>query len=236
MATKTHTLGSEPRTIVGKKVKLLRKEGVLPANIYGHDVKSEAVQVPAEEFEKVYKQTGETGLVELTVKGNKTSHHVLISNPQVHPVTGAYLHVDFHEVSLKEEMEVKVPVKFTGESPATEKGIGVFIQMVDELEVKALPTELPEDLEVDISEMKEVGDEVTVADIKTKGKFTVTADTKMVLARINPLEKEEVAPAPAPTAVEGEAAPEGAVAPAEGGEKAPEAEQKPAGDQKKPQE
>lgn len=221
MATKTHKLSGEKRSIVGKKVKQLRANDVLPGNVYGKNIKSLAVQVGLKDFQTLYNEVGETGLVELTVAGEKKPHPVLIQNPQLHPVSGAYLHVDFHEVELTEKMRVQVPIELIGESPAAEKALGVLIQNINELEVEALPTELPESIDVDITNLKEVGDEIKVSDIKAKAGYTITEEPETTIVRINPLEKEEEA-APAP-ADEGEEAPtEGEEKPAEDTEKSAE--------------
>ena len=230
MPSKSHTLLAEKRTVVGKKVKQLRDKDLLPGNIYGKSIKSQAVQVALKDFQTVYHEVGETGLVELSISGEKKSHHVLIHHPQQHPVTSQFLHVDLHEVDLTEKMRVQVPVELVGESLAAEKAIGVLLQLTDEVEVEALPTDLPEKIEVDINNLKEVDDMIKVSDIKAKAGYTITEDPETVIVRINPLEKEEApAPAPAAEAVEGAEVPaEGEVKPTEGGEKKPEStEQKP---------
>ncbi|MBI4136800.1 50S ribosomal protein L25 [Candidatus Roizmanbacteria bacterium] len=232
-AKSTHNLSAEKRTVLGKKVKQLRRTGSLPANIYGKTITSQSVQVGAKDFQSVYTQVGETGLVELTVSGEKKPHHVLIHQPQQHPVTGEYLHVDFHEVALTEKMRVQVPIELIGESPATEKAVGVLLQLMDEVEVEALPTDLPEKIDIDISNLKEVDDMIKVSDIKAQAGFTITEEPETVIVRVNPLEKEEApAPAPAAEAAEGEEA-----APAEGEAKEEETgEKKPQQPQGKPEE
>ncbi|MCR4263137.1 MAG: 50S ribosomal protein L25 [Candidatus Roizmanbacteria bacterium] len=225
MPSKSHTLSAEKRTVLGKKVKQLRSKDLLPGNIYGKNIKSQSVQIALKDFQKTYNEVGETGLVELSLQGEKKPHHVLIHHPQQHAVTGEFLHVDLHEVALTEKMRVQVPVELIGESPAAEKAIGVLLQLTDALEVEALPTDLPEKIEIDISNLKEVDDMIKVSDITVQKGYTITEEPETVIVRINPLEKEE-APAPAPAAEtpEGEeAAAEGEAKPAEGGEKKPEA-------------
>ena len=119
----TQTLKAEVRKVFGRKIKKLRREGVLPANIYGKKIKSKAVQVGLHDFKKVFAESGETGVVE--VKTNGDTHPVLIHNVQLHPVTDEPIHVDFLQIDLKEKVTATVPIEFTGESPIEKTGDGV---------------------------------------------------------------------------------------------------------------
>lgn len=186
-------LKAEKREIIGKKVKSLRSQGILPTNLYGKKIKSQALQVVTEDFVKVFEETGSTGLVELSVKGATKTHPVLINNIHTHPVSSQILHADFQEVELKEKMTVEVPVKFEGESPAAAKNIGVLLQLVDKLEVEALPTNLPDEILVDISILAEIGQEVKVSDLKSGKSYEILADADQSVVKINPLQKEEEA-------------------------------------------
>lgn len=202
----------QKRKVLGRKVKKLRRDGLLPANVYGKTVKSLSLEVPVKDFLKVYKEAGETGLIELKVDGE--TKPVLIHNVQLHPVTGDPLHADFHQVSLTEKTTAVVPIELAGEAPAVEQKIGVLIQTLSEVEVEALPQDFPDRLIVDVSGLNEVNDAVTVGDIKVDAKkVAIKADPAETVAKIDALAKEEEVVAPA--AVEGE---EGAEAPAEGGE------------------
>ena len=132
------TLNAQSRTVLGRKVKALRAEGLLPANVYGKDVKSLAVQVKLNDFTKIYDQAGETGIVDLDIKGGKKSDSraVLISNIQTDPVTDVVVHIDFRQVNLKEKVTASVPVETVGESPAEKQGLGTVVVHIDELEVE----------------------------------------------------------------------------------------------------
>lgn len=204
----TQTLTAEERTVTGRKVKALRRQGVIPANVFGKDVKSYAVSVPADKFRKVFEEARETGIVELSV-GKKTNP-VLISNVQKHPVTGETLHIDFRQVDLTKKITATVPVEIIGESPAEKSGLGTVVQQTLELEVEALPTDLPEKFEVDVTELTEVDAAIYVKDLKyDKHKVTVSAEEDQIIAKVDPPQEEKVEePAPA----EGE---EAAEAPAE---------------------
>ena len=212
----------EKRKVTGRKVKLLRKEGILPANIYGREVKSASVQVALKPFLPIFKKAGETGLLELKVAGEDKTRPVLIHNVQLDPVTDAPLHVDFYQVDLKKKVTAVVPVELMGTSPAVTQKIGILIQPLSGVEVEALPTDLPEKLEIDVSNLKEVGNAVTVADLKLGEEIKILTGVTEVLAKIDPPAKEEVVTPP--PAAEGAAPVEGEV-PAEGA--APTEEGKP---------
>jgi len=212
------SLSVQPRKVLGKKVKKLRKEGVLPANIYGKDVKSESVQVPYKEFEKVYKEAGETGLVDLEVDGQVKP--VLIHNIQFDPVSHEPLHADFYQVNLKEKVKTMVPISFIGEPLAVINKVGILLEQLSEVEVEALPTDLPEKIEVNVEQLVNVDDQITVSQIKVPAGVAILSDANQVVAKIGELitkEAQEQAAAEAAAAeaakaetatAEGEAAPE----------------------------
>lgn len=199
----------QKRKVLGRKVKKLRRDGLLPANVYGKTVKSLSLEVPVKDFLKVYKEAGETGLIELKVDGE--TKPVLIHNVQLHPVTGDPLHADFHQVSLTEKTTAVVPIELAGEAPAVEQKIGVLIQTLSEVEVEALPQDFPDHLMIDVSGLNEVNDAVTVGDIKVDAKkVVIKADPAETVAKIDALAKEEEV---VPVVAEGE---EGVEAPVEG--------------------
>lgn len=189
-------LEAKKRKVLGRKVKKLRREGILPANLYGKKIKSQALGVLVKDFLKVYQEAGETGLVDLKIDGE--TKPVLIHNVQFHPVTDQPIHIDFHQVSLTEKTTATIPIELVGESPAAEKKIGILIQPLSELEVEALPGDFPEHLVVNISSLKEVDDALTVGDIEVdKKKVKILANEKEIVAKIEPLAEEVVAPPPA---------------------------------------
>jgi large subunit ribosomal protein L25 len=199
-------LKAETRKVLGRKVKNLRKQGILPGNVYGKKIKSEAVQVSLKDFEKVYKEVGETGLLSLKV-GN-SDKPVLVHNVQTNPVTGDIIHVDFLQVDLKEKVTAEVPVELTGESPAEKQAIGTVVQQINEIEVEALPTDLPEKFEVSVEGLSEVDQAIFVKDLKVdKSKVEIKADPEAIVAKVEPPQKEEVVVPP--VAPEGEAPAEG---------------------------
>lgn len=199
----TVKLTAEKRTITGRKVKGLREQGIVPANIFGNKRDSVSIQLPDAEFSRVYAEAGETSVIDLTVDGK--THPVLVSNIQVHPVTEAILHVDFREVDLTQKVNAVVPVEVTGESPAVAGGLGTLVQQVDEVKVEALPRDLPEKLTVDVSGLTEVDSAVYVKDLSVDtSKITIEADPELIIAKVEPPQKEEE-PEPVAEPVEGEA-------------------------------
>lgn len=202
------TLKSEKREIVGRKVKNLRKLGKIPANIFGKKVSSEAITIDSKEFAEAYKKSGETQLIEM---GGRS---VLVSKIQYHPVSREILHIDLRQVDLKEKIEAMVPVELTGESPAEKQNLGTVVQQIDEIQVEALPTDLPEKIEVDQSILAEVDQAIYVKDLKVDSKVDVLTDGESIVAKVEPPQAEEVVEA-APVVAEGEAVAEGEK-PAEG--------------------
>lgn len=189
------TLLAEERKLSGRKVKTLRISGWLPANVYGKKIKSVSVQVNFKEFQTLYKEVGETGLIDLVI--GKESKPVLVHSLQVNPKTDDLIHVDFLQVDLKEKVTAEVPVELTGESPATKQGIGTVVQQLNNIEVEALPADLPEKFEVNVEGLVEVDQAIYVKDIKVdKSKVEIKSDAELIVVKIEPPQKEEVIETP----------------------------------------
>lgn len=216
---KKHKLEAKPRTVVGRKVKRLRTQGIVPATLYGKTTEAISIELPLDTFLHTFKQTGETGLIDLTIDGN--SHPVLVKQVQFHPVTGIPLHVEFHEVNLKEKIKANVPVVLTGESQAVKEGMGTLLHLLDEIEVEALPTDLPERVEFDITNLIKVNDQIMVKEWAVPTGVTVLTDPELIVVKIGQLTAPEPEPVVELAPAEGEAAVTG-----EGDEEAKEGEQK----------
>lgn len=211
---KRFKLAVEKRKVVGKKVKKLRKEGFLPANIYGKAVKSLSVQVPYKEFEKVYKEAGETGIVDVEV-GSEVRPS-LIHNVQQDYYNHKLLHADFFQVNLKEKVTTMIKVFTIGEPKAVSDKLGLLLQPISEVEVEALPTDLPDKIEVNVEHLAEVNAQITVGEIKTPAGVTILTDAGQVVAKIGELISKEAAAQAAAEAAAAEAAKAATAAPAEG--------------------
>lgn len=196
------------REVLGKKIKKLRREGIMPANIYGKDLQSQAVQLPLKAFEVIFKEVGKTGLLDVMVDGK--ARPALIHSIQVHPVTGIPLHADFYQVNLKEKITTMVPVVVTGEAKAVTEKIGLLLTPVTEVEVEALPEDLPENIEVNVEPLAAIDDQITVGDIKVPAGVTILTDAGQVVVKVAELVSEEAkADAEAAAAAAEEAAAEG---------------------------
>ena len=201
------SLSAESRTLTGRKVKKLREEGIIPANIYGKKVKSKAISIKLDDFKRIYKEVGETGLINLEIKGDKEKddRSVLISNVQMHPVSDIPVHIDFHQVDLKEKVTADVPVELEGESPAEKLSLGTVVLYINNIEVEALPGDLPEKFIIDISKLEAVDQAVYVKDLGfDKTKVEVKVDVEEIVAKVEPPQKEEVVEPVVTEPVEGE--------------------------------
>jgi len=209
MTDKKITLKAETRKIHGRKVKQLRRQGIIPANLYGKKVKSKSIQINEKEFKKVFDQAGETSIVYLQIGSSKTPHAVLINNIHLHPVSDTYLHIDFRQVDLTQKVKVSVPVEFKGESSAITEG-AVLVQQFNELEVEALPTNLPEAIIFDLSQLKSVGDSLKLSDAQGAKDIDFELEDDTVIALVQEAKEEEPLPTPEEEeTAEGEQAPEG---------------------------
>lgn len=209
----------EKRRLRGHQVKKLRRQGILPANIYGHNIKSLMVQVDLAEAAKFLDQYGETNVVDILVAGEKKPRPALMKNPQYDPVSDQLLHLDFYQVDLSEKVKAEIPVVVRGEAPAVERGEGVLVQVINELEVEALPTDLPEEIGVDVSKLDQVGQQITVKDLDIdRQKVVPQAGEDQVVVKIEAVTKEEEKPAEAAEGEEGKAAAGEGEKPAEEGE------------------
>lgn len=190
-----YRLQAKKRAVTGRKVKQLRKQGLLPGNIYGKKVKSQAVEIPVTEFRKIYSQTGETKIVELALN-DKDIHPVLIHNVQIDPLTRSPIHADFYQVDLKQKVKTNVPIKLTGTSPAVEQKLGLLLQTLNEVEVEALPSDLPENLTIDVSSLIGVDQELKVSDLKIPSGVTILISPSLGIVKVGKLiskEAEEIA-------------------------------------------
>lgn len=180
----------DKRTLIGRKVKALRRQGLIPANLFGKKIESVAIQVESKQFKKLFEEVGETGIVEVIVADK--SYPSLITGTSVDPVSGITLHVDFHNVSLKEKVTATIPLELIGEAPAVKELGGVINQSLFELEVEALPTELPEQFDVDISKLVAIGDSLSIKDLTISSDVTVELEPDTLIVSIAEPAPEEV--------------------------------------------
>ncbi len=202
-----------------ENVKTLRREGQVPAVIYGNKAENTMISIEEIALKKAHNRAGESTLIELNVDGKTVP--VLFHAVDADPVSDRMIHVDFYAVDMKKEVEAEVHIRFENESPAVKEG-AILVTALHEILVQALPSNLPHDLAVDLSKLVDMGGNLTVADVITPAGVTILTapETVIVIAQEPRAEKEEEA-----TPAEGAAA-EGAAAPAADGAA-------PAGDEKK---
>jgi len=225
MATARPTLDAVHREVTGKRVAHLRREGRLPAVVYGHGVPSTNVSVDSHEFDLLRRQSGPNTLVDLSVDGKK-SRPVLVYGVQIHPVHRRPLHADLFLVRMTEELTVDVPLVPTGIAQAVELLSGTLLHVTEAVRIKALPDHLPQSIEYPIDSLVDFDAAIHVRDLTIPSDVTLLNDPDDVVAKVLPprIEVEEV-----PVVEEGE---EGAEAGAEGAEAAPgEAAAETSGDQ-----
>ncbi len=205
----TVELRAEPRTVLGKHVRRLRREGIVPGNIYGHGA-SRPIQAQAGTFEQMLGRGGRTSIVSIVVSGAK-KETALVKGVQRDPRSGRLVHVDFQAVSMSESITTRVPLHFVGEAPAIKFG-AVILHTLADVEVRALARDLPQSLEVDLSALEELHASIKVGDIEAPQGVTITtpADETVAIAQPPRVEREE-----AEEAAEEAAAAETVEAPAE---------------------
>lgn len=191
------------RENLGRKVKELRKEGVLPAVLYGPKIENMPIQLSLKDFKVLYDEAGESTLIDLEM-GDKI-FSVLINDVKEDPITGEFTHVDFYQPILTEEVEADVPLVFEGESLAVKDLGATLIKEIQYIAVKALPRDLPHEIKVDISSLKTFDDEILVKDLKVADNVKIQKDLDEVVALVMRPQKEEIEEKPVEEAiVEGE--------------------------------
>lgn len=178
-------IGAKNRDLVTTSPKAVRREGFIPAVLYGHNVKSTNLSVPSNEFEKLFRKAGESTLIELTTEDGKV-HNVLIQEVQRHFLTTKPIHVDFLQVNMTETLKATVALEFIGESLAVKADGGVLVKVINEVEVECLPMDLPHNIEVDISAIKNFSDHISVKDLKVSSKVKILTDADEVVAKVQP--------------------------------------------------
>jgi large subunit ribosomal protein L25 len=205
MATATSSrpsLKAEPRTILGKKVAAMRREGRLPAVVYGHGVASETLSLDAHEFELLRRKAGQNALIDLSVDGNR-ARPVLVHDIQVHPVNRRPLHVDLFLVRMTEELVVDVRLEATGIAPAVDRDGGTLLHPIENLRIRALPDHLPQSVEYSIESLVDFDAVIKVSDLVIPGDVTLLTDPDEVIAKV---QAPRVETEPTPAEAEGEAA------------------------------
>lgn len=189
-------LNADKRDVLGKKNRFLRRQGITPTHLFGHRLESQVLQCDTVELARVVAHAGNTRLVTLKIKGDRTPKNVFLKEIQRDTITRQLLHVDLYQVKKGEKMQVNVPIVLVGESPAL-KGKGRMLSHgITELSIESLPEKVPPEIEVDISVLEEVEQALFVKDIVLDPDITVHADPEQLVVKISEIavvaEEEEV--------------------------------------------
>ncbi len=199
-------LNAQERTLVGKKVRRLRREGWLPVILYGPDAKSRPLQIPAAEAEAVISRAGTSHLITLSISGEPSAFQVLVRGLQRDPIRRSLLHMDLYRVEMDKPITMEIPIVLVGSSPLLERREGILLQGKQALKIECLPRDLIEAVEVDLSNLTKVDQQITVGDLTLPFIIRVLDDPEEMVVRVAPLAvaEEEIEGAPAPSEAEPE--------------------------------
>jgi large subunit ribosomal protein L25 len=208
MAQQTELVISH-REVMGKATKRLRKVGIIPANIFGHKETPQAVQLEAIEFDRLRRSHAATGIIALRLPDSSGVQTALIRHVQHDPRSGKVIHVDFFRVSMTERLNIKVPLHFVGEAPGVKVEGGVLLHLLDTLEVECLASEIPENIEVDVSSLADIDSILHAGEVKLPANMSLVTDPNEGVVKVaaSRLEKEIEGAAPEAAAPEAAAAP-----------------------------
>lgn len=198
------------RDVTGKKVRFLRREGLIPANLYGPGIESVPLQAEAADLKRLLHKVGRNALILLRIDGDKKRRMVMLRHIQRDPLSGSLLHIDLFQVEMTHKVRADVPLVFLGEAPAARSRRAMLIESLSQLHVEALPADLPPHIEVDLSVLEEIEQAIHVRDISAGEGVEVLTDPDQVIARV--MESKAEAAEEAAEEAEEEAAPEEAAA------------------------
>ena len=184
-------LSAKIRKLEKKGMKALRKKGLLPAVIYGPGQKTLSLEINLKEFKKIYQEAGESSLINLEIPELNKDYLVLIHEIQKEPLEGELIHVDFYQAPLTEEVEAKVPIIFKGISPAVKDLGGTLVKNISEVEIKALPQNLPKEVEVLIDNLKHLEDKILIKELRLPKNVNILKSPDEIIAWVASPEKIE---------------------------------------------
>lgn len=192
-------LAAQKREAVRKRLRALRRQGVIPAELYGRGRNNAHLGIPQKDFLKVFREAGENTVVQLRAEMDSGTEqvNVLIHDVQTDSITDEVLHIDFYEVRMDEKITVTVPLRFTGEAPGVKEHGGVLVRAAHELEVEALPADLPHEITVDLQSLLDIGASIHVKDLEIEKRVRALVDPETVVATVVVHVEEEVPQGPA---------------------------------------
>lgn len=184
-------LTAEKRTELGKKAKLLRRERRIPCVIFGKGMESTPMHIGYTEFIRVYREAGDTSVIDLKLEGN--TYPVMVKGFHKHPVSSEILHIDFYKVDLTKEVTVEVPIVVLNEeeNELVARNEAFVSQFMTNIEVSALPNDIPDEVTIDVLNLSELGADMFVSDlIFDKEKVTIDVDPEELVLRLEDIEKQ----------------------------------------------
>ncbi len=178
-----HSLSLSQRTVTGKKVKQLRRQGILPVHMYGSGIDAQSLQGTAGELRRLLPQVGTNVPVSIEVEGSDQENICFVREVQRHPVTEDLLHIDFMRVDVTQTISAEVPITLVGSAPATQQG-GTLLQSLTSLLVEALPMDIPVSIEADISGLDDFDKSIVVSDISVGDNVAILTDSDEFVARV----------------------------------------------------
>lgn len=176
-------INAEKRTVFGKKVGALRRQGLVPGVIYGHHAEPLSIQVNARELARFLTKITSSSIVSVSVDGK--AHPALVRELQRNYIRNEVIHIDFQEVSLKEKIRTRIMITLSGVAPAVKNFGGIVLHEREWVEVEALPTDLPERITVDISGLENIGDAIRVSSLNLPDSITIHAEPEDVIVSIS---------------------------------------------------
>ncbi len=190
------TLKAAKRDILGKKTRCLRRQGITPTHLFGHDIKSLALQCNTTELQRIIAQGGTTRLIDVNIEEERRPRSVFIREIQRDVISGQLLHVDFYQIKKTEKITAYIPIILIGEAPAAKSRDNMIEQLLTQIGVECLPDKLPPQIEVDLNLLEEAGQAIYVRDITLDPDITVTTDPDQIIVKVSRVkvvvEKEEV--------------------------------------------
>jgi len=186
------TLPASKRDVLGKKTSFLRRQGITPAHLFGHNLQSLPLQCDTAELQRIIARAQTTHLINIEIEGEKQLRSVVIREIQRAEPGGRLLHVDFYQVSEREKITVDIPIVLVGQAPALKEKGRLLTLGVTSLSIECLPTKLPSQIQVDISSLNELEQTIRVRDLTLNPDLTVTTDPEQLVVKVSEVARERV--------------------------------------------
>ncbi|UCE97938.1 MAG: 50S ribosomal protein L25 [Dehalococcoidia bacterium] len=190
------TLKAAQRELLGKKTRFLRRQGITPTHLFGHGIKSMALQCNTAELKQIITKGGTTRLIDISVETESHPRSAFIREIQKDEISGQLLHVDFYQIKKTEKITANIPIILTGEAPALKSKDNMLEQVLSEIGVECLPDKLPPQIEVNLNHLEETGQSIHVRDVALNKSISIMTDPEQIIVKISRIkaavEKEEI--------------------------------------------